>query len=443
MLVEIGVILLLVLANGIFAGTEMAIVSARGGRLQHLADQGNQGAAAALNLRDEPTRFLSTIQVGITLIATLTGVFGGASTAATLNAALEPLPVVGPYAEMLSLVLVVAGITYLSLVIGELVPKRIALQSSEAIAAQMAPWMRRLAVLNRPIIALLSFSTEGVLMLLGRRQHVETTVTEEDIRQLVREGAQEGSVEPQEEQIIEGVFKLSERTVRQVMTPRVDMEVLDGDAAVGDVLGDVIELGYSRYPVYREQPDEIVGIVHVRDMLEVYHTRDATALVRDAMSPPTLVPEATRASLLLTTFRKNQRHMASVVSELGSVEGLVTLEDVLEEIVGDILDENDEVEAQAITVRDDGSLLIDGGLPIDMLKQRLDVDELPDEAFHQYDTLAGFVLSLMGRIPQPGESLTWNDWRFEIMDMDGLRIDKVLVQQEEQPAEEPEQPLQP
>jgi putative hemolysin len=441
MLVEIGVILLLVLVNGLFAGAELAIISARGGRLQQLAENGDAGAAAALNLREDPTRFLSTIQVGITLIATLAGVFGGASTAATLSETLRPLPVVGPYAETLALVLVVVGITYLSLVVGELVPKRLALQSAEAIAARLAPAMKRLATFNRPIVALLSLSTEGVLMLLGRRQHVETTVTEEDIRQLVREGAQEGSVEPQEEQIIEGVFKLSERTVRQIMTPRVDMEVLDADSAVGDVLNEVIEIGYSRYPVYHEQPDEIIGIVHVRDLLELYHTQGREALVRDAMASPTLVPETTRASLLLTTFRKTQRHMAIVVSELGSVEGVVTLEDVLEEIVGDILDENDEIEAQAITVRDDGSLLIDGSLPIDMLKQRLEIDELPDEEFHQFDTLAGFVLSLLGRIPQPGEWMSWNGWRFEIMDMDGLRIDKVLVQHE-QPAQEPEQPLQ-
>jgi putative hemolysin len=441
MLVEIGVILLLVLVNGLFAGAELAIISARGGRLQQLAENGDAGAAAALGLREDPTRFLSTIQVGITLIATLAGVFGGASTAATLSETLRPLPVVGPYAETLALVLVVVGITYLSLVVGELVPKRLALQSAEAIAARLAPAMKRLATFNRPIVALLSLSTEGVLMLLGRRQHVETTVTEEDIRQLVREGAQEGSVEPQEEQIIEGVFKLSERTVRQIMTPRVDMEVLDADTAVGDVLNEVIEIGYSRYPVYHEQPDEIIGIVHVRDLLELYHTQGREALVRDAMASPTLVPETTRASLLLTTFRKTQRHMAIVVSELGSVEGVVTLEDVLEEIVGDILDENDEIEAQAITVRDDGSLLIDGSLPIDMLKQRLEIDELPDEEFHQFDTLAGFVLSLLGRIPQPGEWMSWNGWRFEIMDMDGLRIDKVLVQHE-QPAQEPEQPLQ-
>jgi putative hemolysin len=272
MLVEIGVILLLVLVNGLFAGAELAIISARGGRLQQLAENGDAGAAAALNLREDPTRFLSTIQVGITLIATLAGVFGGASTAATLSETLRPLPVVGPYAETLALVLVVVGITYLSLVVGELVPKRLALQSAEAIAARLAPAMKRLATFNRPIVALLSLSTEGVLMLLGRRQHVETTVTEEDIRQLVREGAQEGSVEPQEEQIIEGVFKLSERTVRQIMTPRVDMEVLDADSAVGDVLNEVIEIGYSRYPVYHEQPDEIIGIVHVRDLLELYHT---------------------------------------------------------------------------------------------------------------------------------------------------------------------------
>lgn len=439
MLIEIGVIVLLVLANGLLAGTELAMVSARPGRLQQLADQGHKGAAVALHLRETPNQFLSTVQVGITLIATLAGVFGGATTAARLRQVLEPLPVVGPYAEQLSLALVVLGITYLSLVIGELVPKRLALQSAEPIAARLARPMHGLAILTYPLTKLLGWSTEAVLALLRRRDTSEANVTEEDIRHLVHEGAEEGAVEPQEEQIIERVFKLGERTVRQIMTPRIDVSALEASARIGDILDEVTDEGYSRYPVYEDNPDEIVGVVHVRDLLRHYRSAPQDSHVRDAMYPPTLVPEHARASTLLATFRKNQRHLALVVSDLGSIEGVVSLEDVLEEIVGDILDESDEILPQAVTVRDDGSLLIDGNLAIDLLKQRLGVDELPDEAFYQYGTLAGFVLSLVGRIPTEGDTVSWEGWSFEVVDMDGRRIDKVLVCKIEPEPEAPEE----
>jgi putative hemolysin len=442
MLLEIGVILLLILANGIFASAEMAIVSARSGRLQQLADQGNQGAMQALALRNDPHRFLSTVQIGITLIGALTGVFSGATIASRLSVMLADLPVIGPFAEQAAFFVVVAAIAYLSLVVGELVPKRLSLQSAEPVAMRLARTMLVLQKLSYPLVVLLGWSAEVLLTLLGRRDAAQASVTEEDIRQLVHEGAQEGSVDPQEERVIEGVFKLGERNVRQIMTPRVDVSALDADARVADILDEVIQIGYSRYPVYEESQDEIVGVVHVRDLLYHYRTHGEDAHVRDAMLPPTIVPEHARASLLLATFRRNQRHLAVVVSDLGSIEGVVTLEDVLEEIVGEIRDEHDEIESQAITVRDDGSLLVDGVLPIDRLKQRLGVEELPDEELYHYGTLAGFVLSLLGRIPEPGDSIHWGGWRFEVMDMDGLRIDKMLLDREtpdEDAAEEQEQ----
>lgn len=441
MLVEIGLILLLVMANGLFAGTEIAVVSARSGRLQELAEDGNRGAQAALRLREDPNRFLSAVQVGITLIGTLAGAFGGASMANRLAKVLAEVPVVAPYADTAALALVVILITYLSLVIGELVPKRLALQSPEGIATFMAPPMSVLAAVSRPMIVVLSWSTNLLLALLGRGNVPESTVTEEDIRHLVREGAQEGAVDPQEEQVIEGVFNLGDRTVRQIMTPRVDVQAVNAENSLGKVIDDLIESGYSRFPVYEGDGDldNVVGVVHVRDLLHAYRMRGEAVKVREVMVPPTLVPEQARAASLLTIFRRSQRHMAMVVSELGSVEGIVTLEDVLEEIVGDIFDEHDEIAQQAITVREDGSLLIDGSLPIDILKQRLDVDTLPDEEFYQFNTLAGFVLSLLGRIPKAGDFVVWNGWSFEVVDMDGLRIDKVLVQPEKEVARENQQ----
>ncbi len=437
MLEIVGIILLLIVAHGVLTSAELAVASTRSGRLQQFADQGHKGAAAALRLREDPERFLSTVQLGITVIGTLASVLGGMRLTAFVSARLAAYPWLAPYTDALAFVLVVGVLSYLLLVVGELVPKRLAVQSPEAIAMGQARLLQGVITFSRPLRVLLGWSTEAILALMGRRNKAEASVTEEDIRELVHEGAQEGSVEPQEEQIIAGVFRLGSRTVRQIMTPRIDISALDGRTRIADVLDMVIDVGYSRYPVYQDNPDELVGVVHLRNLLQEYRARGELALVQDVMFPPTLVPENARASTLLTTFRKNQRHLAIVVSELGSVEGVVTLEDVLEEIVGDILDESDEYEAQAITVRDDGSLLIDGNLPIDLLKERLEVDELPDESFYQYDTLAGFMLSQIGRIPDAGESLTWNNWRFEVVDMDGLRIDKVLVSYEKpQPEEE-------
>jgi putative hemolysin len=429
-MLDVLIITLLSLANGLFSATEIAMVSARRGRLEQRAADGSAGAAVALKLQDDPNRFLSAVQVGITVIGTLSAVFAGANLSDQLATGLRPLPYVGPYAAPLAQFLVVLIVSYLSLVLGELVPKRLALQSAEAVATLMAQPMSLLARLSTPVIAVLTASTDLILRLIGRANVAEERVTEEDIRALVREGAEGGTVELQEQQFIDSIFKFSDRAVRHIMTPRHDVEMLDADATLGEVLDELLASGYSRFPIYEGSPDQIIGTVHVRELLLLYRRQGEGAKVREANSPPVYVPENSRASALLATFRKNRRHMALVVSELGGIEGVVTLEDVLEEIVGEIGDEFDDIEAPAVITRDDGSMLVEGWLGVDHVKRLLSVDELPDEETYRYDTLAGLVISLLGHIPRTGDAVSWDGWRFEVIDMDGLRVDKVLISRE-------------
>lgn len=427
---EVLIILALALANGVFAGTELAMVSARRGRLEQRVADGDKGAEAALRLQDDPDRFLASVQVGITLIGTLSGVFAGATLAERLTPALRDLPYIGgPAAEGVAQFLVVLLVTYVSLVLGELVPKRAALQSAEAIASFMARPMSVIARVTTPVIWLLTFSSNIILRLIGRGNVPEERVTEEDIKALVREGAEGGGVEPQEREFIESIFNFSDRAVRNIMTPRRDVEMVEADSTLGEVLDELLESGYSRFPVYEDSPDQVIGTAHVRDLLMLYRRVGQEAKVREAVSPPVYVPENSRASALLPTFRKNRRHMAIVVSELGGIEGVVTLEDVLEEIVGEIDDEFDDASVPPVVRREDGSLLVEGSLSVDEVRRLLDVEELPHEATYRFDTLAGFVISLLGHIPKPGEVVRWGGWRFEILDMDGLRVDKVLIAQ--------------
>ena len=250
---------------------------------------------------------------------------------------------------------------------------------------------------------------------------------------MVREGTEGGAVELQEQQFIESIFKLTDRAVRHIMTPRHDVEMLNADATLSEVMDELLSSGYSRFPIYEGSPDQIIGTVHVRDLLLLYRRQGENAKVREAVSPPLYVPENSRASALLATFRKSRRHMALVVSELGGIEGVVTLEDVLEEIVGEIGDEFDEIETPAVFVREDGSMLVEGSLNVDEVKHLLDVNELPDEETYRFDTLAGFVISILGQIPSTGTVVSWDGWRFEVVDMDGLRVDKVLISRDHGP----------
>jgi len=433
---EVLIILALSLANGIFAGTELAMVSARRGRLEQRAADGDKGAVVALQLQEDPDRFLAAVQIGITLIGTLSGVFAGATLADRLAPSIANLPYIGgAAADGVAQFLVVLLVTYISLVLGELVPKRAALQSAEAIASFMARPMRVIARFSTPVIWVLTFSSNVILRLIGRGNVPEERVTEEDIKALVREGAEGGGVEPQEREFIESIFNFSDRAVRNIMTQRRDVEMVEADSTLGGVLDELLESGYSRFPVYEHSPDQVIGTVHVRDLLVLYRSQGEGAKVREALSPPVYVPENSRASALLPTFRKSRRHMAIVVSELGGIEGVVTLEDVLEEIVGEIDDEFDEASVPSVVRREDGSLLVEGALSVGEVKRLLEVDELPNEATYRFDTLAGFVISLLGHIPKVGEVVRWSRWRFEVIDMDGLRLDKVLISQRD--ADEP------
>jgi putative hemolysin len=426
-LLEIVLIVILVLLNGVFSGTELALVSARRGRLQQRAEGGDSRALAVLQLQDDPNRLLSTVQIGITLIGTLAGAFGGANLAKHLALLLVRVPSLAGHAETLALGIVVAAIAYLSLVLGELVPKRLALQSAEAIATAMARPMLLLSQASRPVVALLTWSTEGLLRLLGRRASSEPAITEEDIKQIVREGTEEGIVAQHQQEMIESVFAFTSRIARRIMTPRNQIVGFDMTSTVEDVIDIALESGFSRFPVFKSRPDEIVGIVHVRDLLRAAHAPDSEVDLRALMREPLIIPESVHAGDLLTTFRRTRNHMGVVIDEHGSVEGLVTLEDVLEELVGEIGDEYDDGLEPAFSERPDGSLLIDGSAPIDQVVQRLGIELTPSQTGQRYDTLAGMLLSLLGRIPKQGDSTSWGAWSFEILDMDGLRIDKVLA----------------
>ncbi|HWQ13917.1 MAG TPA: hemolysin family protein [Roseiflexaceae bacterium] len=424
---EIILILLLILANGFFAASEIAIVSARKGRLEQQAEQGSGGARAALLLAEDPSRFLSTVQVGITLFGTFAAVFGGAGLAEVLQRQLELLPALRPYAAAAAPVIIALAISYLSLILGELVPKRLALQSAEGIAIFVAPLMQWLARLTSPVVSFLTLSTEVVLALLGRRNVAEQPVTEDDIMALVREGAAEGTVEAAEKDLIRNVFTFTDRPVRSVMTPRTQIVAVDIETPVPEVLRTIAESGYSRFPVYQGSLDHIVGILYVKDILHAW-ADPASVDLRSLLRPPLHVLESQRASAVFQLLKQRRSAMALVLDEYGQVAGVVTLEDLLEELVGDISDEYDEA-TEAIVRLEDGSYLVDGLMPFADAQERLHLPPAAEALLreHGFETLAGFLLALLGRIPSVGDTVRWEGYTFQVVDMDGRRIDKIQV----------------
>ncbi|HEX9371807.1 MAG TPA: hemolysin family protein [Roseiflexaceae bacterium] len=433
LLVEVLLIVVLMLANGFFAASEIAIVSARKGRLEQRAEQGSRGAAAALELAENPNRFLSTVQVGITVIGTFAAAFGGANLAEPIQALLNGVPALAPFAEHISLAIVVLLISYLSLILGELVPKRLALQSAEGVSVAIAPLMRGLSRLASPIVSFLTGSTELVLRLLGRHQIAETPVTEDDIIALVREGAEEGTVEAAEQELIANVFSVADRTVRSLMTPRTQIVAVALDTPLAEALSKIAESGYSRVPVYEDSLDRIAGILYIKDLLQSWG-RPETPELKSLLRPPLYLLESQRALVAFQQLKQQRGGQAIVIDEYGQVAGLITLEDILEEMVGDIADEYDEV-GESIVRRDDGSYLIDGLLSFADVQERLGLPEVTELTHGQdFETVAGFVLALLGRIPRAGERVQWQGYTFEVVDMDGRRIDKVLLQPPPQPA---------
>ncbi len=429
---EILLILVLIVANGVFSGSEIAIVSARRVRLEQMANQGNRRAAVALRLATSPNDLLSTVQIGITLIGILSGAVGGATLSGRLKPLIDAIPPLRPWSEPLSLALVVSAITYLSLVIGELVPKRIALNSPEAIACAVAKPMRWLSRWGAPLVHLLGRSTDALLRLLGVPIESEPDLTEEEIRALIRQGAEAGVLEEAEHEMVQRVFHLADRPVRAIMTPRTEIDWLDLEEPLDSQLAEVLASGHSRLPVGRGHLDDCVGIVRSHDMLAA-RLEQGSVEISALVQKPLYITETAGTLAVIGQFRENGVEIALVTDEYGGIEGLVTLTDLMEAIVGDLPSGEQEQES-AIRRRDDGSWLIDAVLPLDALKDLLEREMLPGEDVGGFHTLAGFLLHRFGRVPGAGDHFSWDGWRFEVVDMDGHRIDKVLISPEERPS---------
>jgi putative hemolysin len=423
---EIFIVLLLIFANGLFSMSEMAVVSARKARLQELAERGDTKARAALKLANSPNQFLSTVQVGITLIGILAGAFGGATLSEKLAEAIAQIPFLSSYSEAIGLGAVVLTITYLSLILGELVPKRLALKSPERIAANISVRVQWVASIAYPAVHLLTLSTEAVLKLLGANMPSdEPLVTEEEIKVMVRQGTEAGTFEAAEQDMVERVFRLSDQRVSSLMTPRLDIVWLDLSEPVEVNRQQMIQSHHSRFPVCQDNLDNVLGVVHVTDILArslAGESFDFTAILRQ----PVFVPEGTHALKVLELFKQSSTHLALVVDEYGVLQGLVTLNDVMEVIIGDVPFADKPHESLAIE-REDGSWLLDGMLPIDKFKELFVVEELPGEDRGNYQTLGGLIITRLGRIPTSADHFEWEGIRFEVMDMDGNRVDKVLV----------------
>lgn len=424
-LFESLLIILLVVANGIFAMSELAVVSSRKARLQHLANTGNARARAALELAYNPDRFLSTVQIGITLIGILAGAFGGATIAEQIGVRLSSLPALAPYGEAIGLAIVVLAITYLSLIFGELVPKRLALNNPERIASFVARPMSVLSVLASPFVRFLSSSTATVFRLLRIRPSTEPPVTEEEIRFLIEQGRQAGIFEETEQDMVESVFRLGDRRVSALMTPRIDIVWLNVDAPDEVIRQKITESHFSRFPVCGGSIDQVIGVIKAKEYLAGKLLNPAAPL-KDFVKQPLFVPETSPALKVLESFKQSNIHMALVIDEYGSLEGLITTNDVLEAIVGDVLLASKQSEPYAVW-REDGSWLLDGALPIDEFREMFSIGKVASEERGVYQTLAGFILMHLGRVPSVAESFEWRGLRFEIMDMDGKRIDKVMV----------------
>ena len=423
---DIIIVALLIMANGILALSEMAIISARKSRLQQKADDGDSGAKAALQLANEPTRFLSTVQVGITLIGILSGAFGGATIAEAIAAALSSITWLAPFREAVGVGVVVLIITYFSIILGELAPKRIALNNAEKIASAVAAPMLLLARLATPIVSFFSASTEIVLRLVGIKPSTEPGVTAEDVRLMIYEGAQEGVFEEAEQEIMERVFRLGDRRASSLMTHRTEMVLLDIEDPLEVNLDKMTRSGFSRFPVCQGSPDEILGIVQVKDLFIQLHSGGQLDF-HAAIQPAEFVPEAMSALAMLEHLREKKSHLALIIDEYGGLTGIVTINDVLEAIVGDIPSLGDPIYEPDVVQREDGSYLLNGTLSTSELKDLLDLDSLPEEEDAGYETLGGMVMADIGRIPTAGDVINWEGWRFEVMDMDGYRVDKVLV----------------
>ncbi len=422
---EILVILLLLVANGVFAMAEIAVVSARKARLRKLADEGSAPARAALGLAESPERFLSAVQIGITLVGILAGAFGGATLSGRLSPIIASFPPLAPYAAPVAIFIVVSGITYLSLIIGELVPKRVALADPEGRAMLIARPMAGLARLASPFVWFLTASTNVVLKVFRLGESSVAPPSEEEVTHMLEQGTSAGVFHHAERAMVEGVLRLDERPVTEIMTRRIRIVWLN--VADSDEINwrKIVASGHSHFPVYEGTRDHVLGLVSVKS-LWANAAAGVPNSIRHHLVKPLVVPMSINATQLLETFKRSGKHLALVADEFGSVQGLVTLIDVMEAIVGELPEPGGRPAPGAVR-REDGSWLVDGSMPIGEFRERFSLPALPREESGDFETVGGFMVDRLGRIPGTGEHFTWNGTRFEVVDMDRHRVDKVLV----------------
>ena len=422
---EVPLLVFLILLNGLFAMSEMALTASRKTRLQVMVEADEPGARAAMDLHEHPTKFLSTVQIGITSIGVLNGIVGEAAFAPPLAGWLqETFGWMLRSAQMVATGLVVVIITFLSIIFGELVPKRIGQMYPETVARLVARPMNWLSTATRPFVVVLGASTDGMLRLLGIRNGPSRSVTEEEIAAQLEEGLDAGVIEKQEHQMVRNVFRLDERQIGSMMIPRTEIVWLDAQAPLPELLATMAENPHGRYPVCRGGLDDVIGVLHAHRLLgplSANQTVDLTAL----MQPPVFVPETLSGMELLEHLRQSVSDLVFVVDEYGAVQGVITERDVLEAITGEFSTPAGD-ESWAVQ-REDGSWLIDGLIPVTELKDRLELAELPDEDRGRYNTLAGMIMLLLGRLPSTADHVEWGGWRFEVVDLDGKRVDKVLA----------------
>jgi putative hemolysin len=416
---QILVIVAIILLSAIFVLSEVSVTASRKARLQQRLNDGDKRASITLQLIESPNLFLATVQIGITFVGVFVGAIGGATFADPLAAYFASLPALAPYAESLALGLVVVAITLVSIVLGELVPKRIALHNPERIASVLAGPMIFISTLFKPLVWLLGKVTDFVLKLMGIEPGNEPPVTEEEIQLLIDQGTQAGVFEEAEQDMVEGVFSLADQRVYSLMTPRPDIVWLDINDSIEDILQKLEQSEFSRFPVRQGSLDAIVGIVKARDLL-VQSLNNEPIVLKNLLKPAFFVPETMFASRALEVLKEKGTDMLLVIDEFGALQGLLTINDILEEIVGEM-----EIDEPQATQRQDGSWLLDGMLEVDEFKEIFDLPLLPHE--DEYETLSGFVMVSLGRVPQPTDRFEWHGLKFEVMDMDGRRVDKVLV----------------
>jgi putative hemolysin len=422
---EIALLFALILLNGLFAMSEIALVTARKARLQKLIDDGDSAAVAAVKLGEDPTRFLSTIQIGITSIGVLNGIVGEAALAGPLAVWLTSLGLTQSAAQFSATALVVVLITYFSIVVGELVPKRIGQSNPETLARLVARPINALAVATKPFVLLLSVSTRALLRLLGVKENSANAVTEEEIHAMLAEGTSAGVIESHEHTMVRNVFRLDDRQIGSLMVPRSDVVVLDLEEPFEVNMARVEDSDHARFPVVRGDLNSVAGVVNARKWLSKALRGAERELASQPLQEALYVPETITGMELLDNFRQSGGQMAFVIDEYGEVQGIVTLQDLIEAITGEFKP-RDPATSWAVQ-RDDGSWLLDGHIPVPELKDRLGLDAVPDEERGRYHTLSGLMMLLTGRLPKEGDRVDWEHWRFEIVDMDGRTIDKVLA----------------